>query len=207
MDEAPCHWNTVGTAGSTLLPMLRSGSRVAGWSPQLHMGVIGLFKRCHDPSSIAVAGEPCIGRKKIMISGGGGSMTGLAQFLGVAALVALIVLGWQWRERKRSTVIAELARAGGPYHCVALKPRAGCCPAVRKAAGTRYLSRQAPPLPLPNCTAASCRCTYLHFDDRRDSDRRMPFAPRRSSAHGDKAGERRRGTDRRRSGSSQPELV
>lgn len=169
----------------------------------LHMGVIRLFKWQHVADS--VASKPVSdARRSIMISGG--SMTGLAQFLGVATLVALIILGWQWRERRRSAVIAELARSGGPYHCVAIRTRAGCCSAVRKAAGTRFLSHQAPSLPLPNCTAASCRCTYMHFDDRRDSDRRMPFAPRRSATHGNEGSERRR-SDRRRSGGNQPGLV
>lgn len=37
----------------------------------------------------------------------------------------------------------------------------------------RYLSHEAPPLPLPQCpNRAGCRCVYRHFEDRRTGSRR-----------------------------------
>lgn len=41
----------------------------------------------------------------------------------------------------------------------------------------RFLSGEAPPLPLPNCTAPRCRCCYVHYEDRRERDRRIPLSP------------------------------
>jgi hypothetical protein len=38
--------------------------------------------------------------------------------------------------------------------------------------GTRFLSREAPALPLKNCVNDECTCHYAHHDDRRIGPRR-----------------------------------
>ncbi len=38
--------------------------------------------------------------------------------------------------------------------------------------GQRFLSREAPPLPLKNCPNGNCECLYQHYDDRRATPRR-----------------------------------
>lgn len=38
--------------------------------------------------------------------------------------------------------------------------------------GQRFLSREAPPLPLKNCPNGNCECHYQHYDDRRATPRR-----------------------------------
>lgn len=48
----------------------------------------------------------------------------------------------------------------------------GCCSAVNELAGQRMLSHEVLKLPLAECTAAECRCTYKLFDDRRTDVRR-----------------------------------
>ena len=48
----------------------------------------------------------------------------------------------------------------------------GCCGAVAALGGKRMLSHEAPKLPLAECTAAECSCTYRLFDDRRSEVRR-----------------------------------
>jgi hypothetical protein len=40
----------------------------------------------------------------------------------------------------------------------------------------RFLSGEAPPLPLPGCTAPRCLCRYAHYEDRRARDRRVPLS-------------------------------
>jgi hypothetical protein len=47
------------------------------------------------------------------------------------------------------------------------------CSAVRKFAGQRLLSSEAPLLPLADCTQRECTCTYHHFEDRRLGSRRV----------------------------------
>jgi hypothetical protein len=45
------------------------------------------------------------------------------------------------------------------------------CPAVMKIVGKRILSSAAPALPLVDCTAEVCTCTYRNGDDRRAEDK------------------------------------
>ena len=59
------------------------------------------------------------------------------------------------------------SRAGNPFHAVSIHPHAQSCPAAELIKGQRFLSEQAPGLPLEDCTAASCNCRYVHHVDRR----------------------------------------
>ena len=81
------------------------------------------------------------------------------------------------------------------FHCVSIKFRATACAAVKALDGQRFLSQDAPMLPLPECDSASCRCTYQHYDDRRSGPRRDADVglPGRSPPDG----ERRHGRGRR----------
>lgn len=45
------------------------------------------------------------------------------------------------------------------------------CDAAKELDGKRYLSNEVPQLPLPGCTAETCKCTYFHHDDRRSKGR------------------------------------
>lgn len=47
-----------------------------------------------------------------------------------------------------------------------------CCQAANAIEGQRFLLSQVPMLPLADCDAADCRCTYERFDDRRMDVRR-----------------------------------
>ena len=56
------------------------------------------------------------------------------------------------------------------WHAVTIEPRHQACEAAFKAAGVRYLSSEAPPLPLAGCDAVECKCRYRHYRDRRADD-------------------------------------
>ena len=59
------------------------------------------------------------------------------------------------------------------WHAVSVKPGAGACNAAISGKNRRWLSREAPLLPLPGCTRPdTCQCTYNHHDDRRATSRR-----------------------------------
>lgn len=47
-----------------------------------------------------------------------------------------------------------------------------CCQAAKDIEGRRFLLSQVPMLPLTDCDAGDCRCTYERFDDRRSDLRR-----------------------------------
>jgi hypothetical protein len=58
------------------------------------------------------------------------------------------------------------------WHAVAIVPGAGACQAAESCRGRRFLSIEAPHLPLPECNTAQCRCKYRHYEDRRGPPRR-----------------------------------
>lgn len=67
----------------------------------------------------------------------------------------------------------EKPKADRRWHAVSVKPAAGACPAALSGKNRRWLSREAPMLPLPGCTRPdTCQCTYQHHDDRRSGGRR-----------------------------------
>lgn len=64
-----------------------------------------------------------------------------------------------------------------PYHCVEIVNDKGVCDSAKKLKDKRFLSKDAPTLPLPDCNEAECHCRYLHHEDRRGQteDRRVDF--------------------------------
>ena len=63
-------------------------------------------------------------------------------------------------------------RATRPYHAVSVQPGPKACQQARSQRERRFLSREAPRLPLPGCDSAECRCSYQHHEDRRQQSRR-----------------------------------
>jgi hypothetical protein len=59
-----------------------------------------------------------------------------------------------------------------PWHAVSVIPCARSCLAARNLSTRRYLSAEAPPLPLAVCDLGNCTCSYRHHRDRRGSTRR-----------------------------------
>lgn len=59
------------------------------------------------------------------------------------------------------------------YAGVEIRPaQAGCCKAVQRLAGRRFLPDEAPLLPLPDCDQAVCNCRYKRLVNRRSEIRR-----------------------------------
>jgi hypothetical protein len=92
------------------------------------------------------------------------------------------ILSWFRRRRK----VTKIERATGtrvgnstnirmtnPWHAVVVSSGMSCCHASIVARNTRFLSREAPALPLIGCTQPkSCTCKYKHYPDRRAGPRR-----------------------------------
>lgn len=92
--------------------------------------------------------------------------------------MAFSLSSWFFRKRVQAEVQlsgrpVETHRVVNPFHAVSIIPGPRCCDAVRQMQGTRFLSKEAPRLPLPGCQSSACRCRYAHHADRREkSDRR-----------------------------------
>jgi hypothetical protein len=64
-------------------------------------------------------------------------------------------------------------RAPSQWHAVAIRPKGDSCEAVQACRSARYLSKEAPRLPLAECTTSdTCTCVYKHHEDRRLKSRR-----------------------------------
>ena len=65
-----------------------------------------------------------------------------------------------------------LRKLGKSYHAVTIEPGPRCCTLARSISDKRFLSTNAPPLPLKSCSRADCTCRYVHYADRRLGPRR-----------------------------------
>ena len=63
-------------------------------------------------------------------------------------------------------------KAPNKFHAVTIACGPRPCPEARALQGQRFLSREAPTLPLRNCTCENCTCLYQHYGDRRAGARR-----------------------------------
>lgn len=80
------------------------------------------------------------------------------------------------RARRKLQQKLEL-RANSPrtFRAVTIVPARPACKLVRRHMQTRYLTNEAPRLPLSGCHVGQCNCRYMHHEDRRVEDRRNPF--------------------------------
>lgn len=60
-----------------------------------------------------------------------------------------------------------------PFHCVEIHHQAECCAAIKEVQGKRFLSNEAPSLPIECCDHPHCDCDYIHHEDRRVHIRRV----------------------------------
>jgi hypothetical protein len=67
----------------------------------------------------------------------------------------------------------DSSRRSRPWHAVSIVATPASCETARALGATRFLSAEAPRLPLAECQAKdSCACAYRHHADRRGPPRR-----------------------------------
>jgi hypothetical protein len=74
---------------------------------------------------------------------------------------------------------APRARRGcrQPWHAVMIAAPPSACEAALACKGKRFLSTEAPWLPLEECDVKRCNCRYRHYEDRRGESRRRDAKP------------------------------
>ena len=98
-------------------------------------------------------------------------------------IAGLLLFIWLLLRRRNKTNAADpppvpVSKKKTAYHAVSIKLGPRACAAAQDMTGQRFLSSDAPQLPLPDCDVANCGCHFVHHDDRRSGkDRRSPFAP------------------------------
>ena len=93
-------------------------------------------------------------------------------------------------KKKRSSTTAK----HDPYHAVSIRHETNACPSVLGMGKRRFLSGEAPIIPLPECGSTHCDCKYSHHKDRRNRNSgRRSISPNQSSGR-----EERRAAPKRR---------
>ena len=124
----------------------------------------------------------------------------------VALIGALVVAagGAYWliarRPKPPKPTPAPRAKEGGRFGAVQIRARLGACRAAQLLEGQRFLSKDAPNLPLRECSAARCPCTFSKLPDRRSDGRRVETGGLHTTLF--IAANRRTKRDRRRSAHS-----
>jgi len=89
-------------------------------------------------------------------------------------------------DRASSARVASQSPAGAqrgaaaPYRAAQIVCDGSACESARALSGIRFLAREVPRLPLPECTHRPCRCSYIRHTDRRNlsDERRAQFSVR-----------------------------
>src|SRR5262245_951398 len=97
-----------------------------------------------------------------------------------ALIGTLVVLAGAayWHFSRRPTAASShppppRAKEGGRFGAVQIRPRLGACRAAQLLQGHRFLAKDAPSLPLRECSAARCSCKFSKMPDRRTEGRRL----------------------------------
>lgn len=124
----------------------------------------------------------------------------MMQVLVIAFFVTTAAVWWFYtaRQKKHQAALAARRNTLKSYHCVEVHTGIPACKAVQHFGTTRFLSVEAPTLPVSGCTMKQCKCSFIHHDDRRDDDRRNPYGMW-SNTPPAIVGERRSRVDRRKS--------
>jgi len=97
----------------------------------------------------------------------------------IGALVVLAVAACYWliirRSRAATPAPSKPTKAGGRFSAVEIRTRGGACDSARALEGRRFLAKNAPALPLNDCSEAQCSCRFTKLSDRRTEGRRLDF--------------------------------
>ena len=87
-------------------------------------------------------------------------------------------------EKKTASAAEAKPVSASKYHAVSIRTAGRSCTAAISMEGQRFLSNEAPSLPLADCDRPDqCKCRFAHYKDRRSGgERRNPY---RHSISGD----------------------
>lgn len=109
---------------------------------------------------------------------------------GILLAIGAIMLVFFWlRPRKRTRAVSPKNHGliktpqdgayttANQFHAVSVVIEGTGCQYVKSLENKRFLSKDAPRLPLKNCEMTGCNCHYSHHQDRRDinNDRRIDY--------------------------------
>jgi hypothetical protein len=103
-------------------------------------------------------------------------------WLYVLVLIVVVAI-WLFLKRSKANLSSTLkpvsatSKRKKEFGAVSIKIGPRACSAAQYLRGKRFLSHQAPALPLSKCDISDCQCKYDYYKDRRsEDDRRFPSA-------------------------------
>lgn len=85
----------------------------------------------------------------------------------VAGAIAWLLVRLFPKREETGTSVYRRSTVASPFHGVSVYPYSNCCQQAKAVNGKRFLSGEAPHLPLEGCEAEVCHCIYRHHEDRR----------------------------------------
>lgn len=121
----------------------------------------------------------------------------MSSILVIIAVALLAAWGYQnWTRRQPAqTPARKPAQPAQPFAGVRIRVGAGACEPAQAIVDKHFLVKEAPRLPLRDCKAPRCQCSFEKLSDRRAESRR--WADEGLGAVVFSAAERRRVPDRR----------
>jgi len=111
-------------------------------------------------------------------------------FVGVAAF---LMFRQPAQKKPSSKVRSASTPPASRYSSVSLMLSKNCCSSAQNMAGARFLKKEAPQLPLANCTTTPCKCGFIRHEDRREEDEdRRAIHGLRAELHALHTGQERR---------------
>jgi len=129
----------------------------------------------------------------------------MSPLMSIVLLAILIAVWLLYRSKNNQSTTAGPKRPTPPsprrsseFHAVSIKYVSSACEAARSMKDKRFLSNEAPRLPLPDCDVVQCKCRFVHYRDRRTGeDRRDQYAGSIGGGTGEHEQDQRRPGDRR----------
>ena len=84
------------------------------------------------------------------------------------------------------------------FRAVSIQICPHACAAAKKLRDKRFLSNQAPMLPLNDCNVSDCKCKFVHHNDRRSYDDRRFTSVTMQNVFSDKEKREKTNSDRRK---------
>jgi len=98
-------------------------------------------------------------------------------------ILIVLVLIWLYLKRSKTSSSSKPKQAvttssrKKEFGAVSIQLGPQACSAAKYLSGKRFLSSEAPALPLSKCDISDCKCKYQYYSDRRsEDDRRYPSA-------------------------------
>ena len=99
----------------------------------------------------------------------------------IVILFVVVVLIWFFSRRSKAKSAStnkhstKTIKKEPSFRAVSIQICPQACAAAKKLRDKRFLSGQAPMLPLADCNVKDCKCKFVHHKDRRShEDRRFP---------------------------------